>query len=167
MAILITPCSFGHLSAKVRTAVPLPSLQTVATPTHGSSGSKEGKLHILVEGNTVYEPRPPSKPWILQHARIIHRGASFATSVDLDSPPDVCPQNGPIEVMSNGSWIMNPFGWHTLADTIWIDQPVGELGRGSCRKRLTNLPARHWILDCRRQRLRSESQLHPLPSLLS
>lgn len=34
-------------------------------------------------------------------------------------------QNGPIHVLSNGSWVLNPFSWNTLADTIWIDQPVG------------------------------------------
>ncbi|KAI0753313.1 alpha/beta-hydrolase [Daedaleopsis nitida] len=34
-------------------------------------------------------------------------------------------ENGPIQVLSNGSWVVNPFSWNTLADTIWIDQPVG------------------------------------------
>ncbi|KAI0705478.1 alpha/beta-hydrolase [Earliella scabrosa] len=34
-------------------------------------------------------------------------------------------ENGPIHVLSNGSWVVNPFGWNALADTIWIDQPVG------------------------------------------
>ncbi|EIW53484.1 alpha/beta-hydrolase [Trametes versicolor FP-101664 SS1] len=34
-------------------------------------------------------------------------------------------ENGPIHVLSDGSWVLNPYSWHTLADTIWIDQPVG------------------------------------------
>ncbi|OJT10631.1 Pheromone-processing carboxypeptidase KEX1 [Trametes pubescens] len=34
-------------------------------------------------------------------------------------------ENGPIHVLSNGSWVSNPYSWHTLADTIWMDQPVG------------------------------------------
>ncbi|OJT10630.1 Carboxypeptidase sxa2 [Trametes pubescens] len=34
-------------------------------------------------------------------------------------------ENGPIHVQSNGSWVTNPYSWNTLADTIWIDQPVG------------------------------------------
>ncbi|KAI8990743.1 alpha/beta-hydrolase [Trametes punicea] len=34
-------------------------------------------------------------------------------------------ENGPIHVLSNGSWVVNPYSWNTLADTIWIDQPVG------------------------------------------
>ncbi|KAI0718592.1 alpha/beta-hydrolase [Cerioporus squamosus] len=34
-------------------------------------------------------------------------------------------ENGPIHVLSNGSWVLNPFSWNKLADTIWIDQPVG------------------------------------------
>ena len=36
-------------------------------------------------------------------------------------------QNGPIHVQPNGSWVFNDFSWNNLADTIWIDQPVGEL----------------------------------------
>ncbi|KAM5536828.1 hypothetical protein V8D89_009546 [Ganoderma adspersum] len=34
-------------------------------------------------------------------------------------------ENGPIHVLSNRSWVANPYTWNTLADTIWIDQPVG------------------------------------------
>ncbi|EIW53478.1 alpha/beta-hydrolase [Trametes versicolor FP-101664 SS1] len=34
-------------------------------------------------------------------------------------------ENGPIHVLSNGSWELNPYSWNTLADTIWMDQPVG------------------------------------------
>ncbi len=34
-------------------------------------------------------------------------------------------QNGPIHVLSNGSWVLNPYSWNTLADTVWMDQPVG------------------------------------------
>ncbi len=35
-------------------------------------------------------------------------------------------QNGPIHVQPNGSWVFNNFSWNSLADTIWIDQPVGK-----------------------------------------
>lgn len=42
-------------------------------------------------------------------------------------------QNGPIHVLSDGSWVLNPYSWHTLADTIWIDQPVGTHFRPSHR----------------------------------
>nr|VWO99735.1 Cyanate hydratase (Cyanase) (EC (Cyanate hydrolase) (Cyanate lyase) [Ganoderma boninense] len=34
-------------------------------------------------------------------------------------------ENGPIHVLPNGSWVFNSFSWNNLADTIWIDQPVG------------------------------------------
>ncbi|OJT06591.1 Pheromone-processing carboxypeptidase KEX1 [Trametes pubescens] len=34
-------------------------------------------------------------------------------------------ENGPIHVLSNGSWVLNPYSWNTLADTVWMDQPVG------------------------------------------
>ncbi|KAH9945200.1 alpha/beta-hydrolase [Epithele typhae] len=34
-------------------------------------------------------------------------------------------ENGPIHVQADGSWVHNNFSWNTLADTIWIDQPVG------------------------------------------
>ncbi|KAK7691074.1 hypothetical protein QCA50_006177 [Cerrena zonata] len=34
-------------------------------------------------------------------------------------------ENGPIHVQSNYSLVENPFSWNTLADAIWIDQPVG------------------------------------------
>jgi hypothetical protein len=37
-----------------------------------------------------------------------------------------CSQNGPIHLQPNGSWFINQFSWNTLADTIWIDQPVGK-----------------------------------------
>ncbi|KAJ7200472.1 Alpha/Beta hydrolase protein [Mycena haematopus] len=34
-------------------------------------------------------------------------------------------ESGPIHIQANGSWFINQFSWNTLADTIWIDQPVG------------------------------------------
>ncbi|KAF8576822.1 alpha/beta-hydrolase [Ramaria rubella] len=34
-------------------------------------------------------------------------------------------ENGPLHVANNLSLVENPFGWNQLADTIWIDQPVG------------------------------------------
>ncbi|KIJ35084.1 hypothetical protein M422DRAFT_233049 [Sphaerobolus stellatus SS14] len=34
-------------------------------------------------------------------------------------------ENGPIHVANNLSLVKNEFGWNTLADTIWVDQPVG------------------------------------------
>ncbi|TBU46827.1 alpha/beta-hydrolase [Dichomitus squalens] len=34
-------------------------------------------------------------------------------------------ENGPVHVLPNGSWVFNNFSWNNLADTIWIDQPVG------------------------------------------
>ncbi|KAJ6483954.1 alpha/beta-hydrolase [Mycena sanguinolenta] len=34
-------------------------------------------------------------------------------------------ESGPIHVQANGTWFINQFSWHSLADTIWIDQPVG------------------------------------------
>ncbi|KAJ7776554.1 alpha/beta-hydrolase [Mycena maculata] len=34
-------------------------------------------------------------------------------------------ENGPIHLQPNNSWYLNQFSWNTLADTIWIDQPVG------------------------------------------
>ncbi|KAF7358042.1 Alpha/beta-hydrolase [Mycena venus] len=34
-------------------------------------------------------------------------------------------ENGPIHLQPNGTWFINEFSWNTLADTIWVDQPVG------------------------------------------
>ncbi|KAI0682067.1 alpha/beta-hydrolase [Cerioporus squamosus] len=34
-------------------------------------------------------------------------------------------ENGPIHIQPNGTWFHNNFSWNALADTIWIDQPVG------------------------------------------
>ncbi|KAJ7027721.1 alpha/beta-hydrolase [Mycena alexandri] len=34
-------------------------------------------------------------------------------------------ENGPIHLQPNNTWFINEFSWNTLADTIWIDQPVG------------------------------------------
>ncbi|PIL29186.1 hypothetical protein GSI_09235 [Ganoderma sinense ZZ0214-1] len=34
-------------------------------------------------------------------------------------------ENGPIHVLPNYTWTVNPYSWNQLADTIWIDQPVG------------------------------------------
>ncbi|KAH9847538.1 alpha/beta-hydrolase [Lenzites betulinus] len=34
-------------------------------------------------------------------------------------------ENGPVHVLANGTWVLNNFSWNHLADTIWIDQPVG------------------------------------------
>ncbi|TBU63430.1 alpha/beta-hydrolase [Dichomitus squalens] len=34
-------------------------------------------------------------------------------------------ENGPIHVLPNYTWTVNPYSWNKLADTIWIDQPVG------------------------------------------
>jgi len=34
-------------------------------------------------------------------------------------------ENGPIHITSNYSLVSNQFAWSNLADTIWIDQPVG------------------------------------------
>lgn len=35
-------------------------------------------------------------------------------------------QNGPVHVPSGTTPVPNPNSWDTLADTIWIDQPVGK-----------------------------------------
>ncbi|KAJ7812412.1 Alpha/Beta hydrolase protein, partial [Mycena olivaceomarginata] len=34
-------------------------------------------------------------------------------------------ENGPIPLQPNNSWFINEFSWNSLADTIWVDQPVG------------------------------------------
>ncbi|KAJ7686175.1 alpha/beta-hydrolase [Mycena rosella] len=34
-------------------------------------------------------------------------------------------ENGPIHIQPNNSWFINEFSWNTLADSIWVDQPVG------------------------------------------
>jgi len=34
------------------------------------------------------------------------------------------PQNGPIQILSNYSAIENQYAWSTVADYVWIDQPV-------------------------------------------
>ncbi|KAI0327526.1 alpha/beta-hydrolase [Cubamyces sp. BRFM 1775] len=54
-------------------------------------------------------------PWILW----IQGGPGSSGMLGLST------ENGPIHVLSNGSWVTNPYSWNTLADTIWIDQPVG------------------------------------------
>ncbi|EIW53480.1 alpha/beta-hydrolase [Trametes versicolor FP-101664 SS1] len=56
-----------------------------------------------------------TEPWILW----LQGGPGSSGMLGLST------ENGPIHVLSNGSWVLNPFSWNTLADTIWIDQPVG------------------------------------------
>ncbi|KAI0643827.1 alpha/beta-hydrolase [Trametes meyenii] len=56
-----------------------------------------------------------TEPWILW----LQGGPGSSGMLGLST------ENGPIHVLSNGSWVKNPFSWNTLADTIWIDQPVG------------------------------------------
>ncbi|KAI0634125.1 alpha/beta-hydrolase [Trametes polyzona] len=56
-----------------------------------------------------------TEPWILW----LQGGPGSSGMLGLST------ENGPIHVLSNGSWVFNPFSWNTLADTIWIDQPVG------------------------------------------
>ncbi|KAJ7279885.1 Alpha/Beta hydrolase protein [Mycena rebaudengoi] len=34
-------------------------------------------------------------------------------------------ENGPIQLQPNGTWFIDELSWNTLADTIWIGQPVG------------------------------------------
>ncbi|KAJ7083434.1 Alpha/Beta hydrolase protein [Mycena epipterygia] len=34
-------------------------------------------------------------------------------------------ENGPLQVVGSSSIVQNNFSWHKLADTMWIDQPVG------------------------------------------
>ena len=68
-------------------------------------------------------------------------GRSTTSCLELKLTGLCCPvlQNGPIHVQPNGSWVSNNFSWNNLADTIWIDQPVGEL---VCRLK-TGLQGRH------------------------
>ncbi|KAH9848633.1 alpha/beta-hydrolase [Lenzites betulinus] len=56
-----------------------------------------------------------TEPWILW----IQGGPGSSGMLGLST------ENGPIHVLSNGSWVKNPYSWNVLADTIWIDQPVG------------------------------------------
>ncbi|OSD00457.1 alpha/beta-hydrolase [Trametes coccinea BRFM310] len=66
---------------------------------------------------TLTAPANPNntEPWILW----IQGGPGSSGMLGLST------ENGPIHVLSNGSWVVNPYSWNTLADTIWIDQPVG------------------------------------------
>ncbi|KAH9929043.1 alpha/beta-hydrolase, partial [Epithele typhae] len=56
-----------------------------------------------------------TEPWILW----LQGGPGSSGMLGLST------ENGPIHVLANGTWVTNPFSWNTLADTIWIDQPVG------------------------------------------
>ncbi|RPD76193.1 alpha/beta-hydrolase [Lentinus tigrinus ALCF2SS1-7] len=56
-----------------------------------------------------------SQPWIIW----LQGGPGSSGMLGLST------ENGPIHVLTNGSWVLNPYSWNTLADTIWIDQPVG------------------------------------------
>ncbi|KAI0672407.1 alpha/beta-hydrolase [Trametes maxima] len=67
-------------------------------------------------GTLTAPPHPNNtEPWILW----LQGGPGSSGMLGLST------ENGPIHVTSNGSWVKNPFSWNTLADTIWIDQPVG------------------------------------------
>ncbi len=77
-----------------------------------------------------------SQTRIFWHARLVDGGALRVRAYTAVVCVLTIPQNGPIHVLSNGSWVLNPFSWNSLADTIWIDQPVGAhftLGFGSSR----------------------------------
>ncbi|RDX42857.1 alpha/beta-hydrolase [Lentinus brumalis] len=69
---------------------------------------RNGSLTVPAHANN-------SEPWIFW----LQGGPGSSGMLGLST------ENGPIHVLSNGSWVLNPFSWNTLADTIWIDQPVG------------------------------------------
>ncbi|KAI1792416.1 alpha/beta-hydrolase [Ganoderma leucocontextum] len=56
-----------------------------------------------------------TEPWIIW----LQGGPGSSSMLGLSK------ESGPIHITSNGSWVANSFSWNTLADTIWIDQPVG------------------------------------------
>lgn len=62
---------------------------------------------------------------IFWHARVVDGGVHRFHAYTVTVCVLTMSQNGPIHVLSNGSWVLNPFSWNTVADTIWIDQPVG------------------------------------------
>lgn len=38
----------------------------------------------------------------------------------------ILPQHGPIHITSTNVFEANPFSWNTLADVVYVDQPVGK-----------------------------------------
>lgn len=56
-------------------------------------------------------------------------------------------ENGPIHITSNYSLVSNQFAWSNLADTIWIDQPVGG-GTPSYPDFYHLTYIRDWLFNC-------------------
>ncbi|KAJ7610136.1 alpha/beta-hydrolase, partial [Roridomyces roridus] len=71
------------------------------------SKGKNGSLTAPAAGN--------EDPWVIW----LQGGPGSSGMIALTT------ENGPVHVQANGSWFINEFSWNTLADTIWIDQPVG------------------------------------------
>ncbi|KAJ7258257.1 alpha/beta-hydrolase [Mycena rebaudengoi] len=70
--------------------------------------SKNGSLTAPADANNT-------DPWIIW----LQGGPGSSGMIALTT------ENGPIQLQPNGTWFTNEFSWNTLADTIWIDQPVG------------------------------------------
>ncbi|KAJ6518365.1 alpha/beta-hydrolase [Mycena vulgaris] len=71
-------------------------------------GGKNGSLTAPADANNT-------DPWIIW----LQGGPGSSGMIALTT------ENGPIHLQPNNSWFVNEFSWDTLADTIWIDQPVG------------------------------------------
>ncbi|KAI0349727.1 alpha/beta-hydrolase [Trametes cingulata] len=54
-------------------------------------------------------------PWVIW----LQGGPGSSSLVGLTT------ENGPIHVLTNGTWVLNNYSWSNLADMIWVDQPVG------------------------------------------
>ncbi|KAJ7112959.1 alpha/beta-hydrolase [Mycena epipterygia] len=56
-----------------------------------------------------------TEPWIIW----LNGGPGSSSMIGLMT------ENGPLQVTGNYSIVQNDFSWNKLADTIWVDQPVG------------------------------------------
>ncbi|KAJ7831716.1 alpha/beta-hydrolase [Mycena olivaceomarginata] len=70
--------------------------------------SKNGSLTAPADANNT-------DPWIIW----LQGGPGSSGMIALTT------ENGPIHLQPNNSWFINEFSWNSLADTIWVDQPVG------------------------------------------
>ena len=109
------PCSFG------RSSLPTGRLQRTAASL-GASGLMEGQftnVHMCITQLTFYAVLV-----LLASLDSCSRFVSSFASIICPYHPTRAFQNGPLHILANYSLVENQYAWSTVADYVWIDQPV-------------------------------------------
>ena len=133
------PCSFG------RSSLPTGRLQRTAASL-GASGLMEGQstnAHVRTTRLIIYAVLV-----VLASgdscSRFISDFAGIICSHRLTYPF----QNGPLHILANYSLVESQYAWSTVADYVWIDQPVYVRILVNVEVDTTCLLQRNWIQYC-------------------